>query len=136
MQSLARRSALAVALALSSTPLLVRSCPASASEQVTVRQDATASVGGVWCGVGPLHEFTLEIVQHLQNVQGRLTRKARVREITGHVEGARVKTDPLRNETMELLAQGDALRVVDATGLLALARGQSFTRAAGGSCTH
>jgi len=135
MHCFARCAALASLVALSSMPLALRAGPPSASEQVTLRQETTANVGGLWCGAGLLHEFTLEIVQQLQNVQGRLTRKARVREITGHVEGALVKTDPLRNETMDLLAQGDELRVVDATGLLALARGQSFTRAAGGSCT-
>ena len=111
-------------------PLVVRAAPTSASGQVTLRQGSTANVGGLWCGAGLIHEFTLEIAQQFQNVQGRLTRKTRVREITGHVEGALVKS----NETMELLAQGNELRVVDATGLLALARGQSFTRAAGGSC--
>ena len=117
-------------------PLVVRAAPTSASGQVTLRQGSTANVGGLWCGAGLIHEFTLEIAQQFQNVQGRLTRKTRVREITGHVAGALVKTNPLRNETMELLAQGNKLRVVDATGLLALARGQSFTRADGGSCTH
>ena len=134
MQFLARHAALAILVALSTMPLALRAGSLSASEEVTLRQVTTANVGGLWCGAGLLHEFTLEIVQQLQNVQGRLTRKARVREITGHVEGALVKTDPLRNETMDLLAQGDELRVVAATGLLALARGQSFTRAAGGSC--
>ena len=136
MQFLARHAALATLVALSSTPLALRAASPSASEQVTLRQDTTANVGGLWCGAGLLHEFTLEIVQQFQNVQGRLTRKARVRELTGRVEGSLVKTDPLRNETMELLAQGNELRVVDATGLLALAQGQSFTRADGGSCTH
>ena len=117
-------------------PLVVRAAPTSASGQVNLRQGSTANVGGLWCGAGLIHEFTLEIAQQFQNVQGRLTRKTRVRELTGHVEGALVKTDPLRSETMELLAQGNELRVVDATGLLALALGQSFTRADGGSGTH
>jgi hypothetical protein len=76
-------------------------------------------------------------LQQLQNVQGSLTRKARVlREITGHSR-RRCWSRPtiLRNETLDLLAQAMSCGVVDATGLLALARGQSFTRAAGGSCT-
>jgi hypothetical protein len=37
---------------------------------------------------------------------------------------------------MELLAQGNELRIIGASGLLALAKGQFFTRAVGGSCTH
>lgn len=96
---------------------------------------APAMVGGLWCGAGLLHEFTLEIAQQYQTVQGRLIRKNRIREITGRVEGAHVRTDPQRNETMELLAEGDQLRIVGATGVLALATGQAFKRAAGASCT-
>lgn len=94
-----------------------------------------ASVGGLWCGVGLLQGFSLEIAQDAEKLQGRLVRKQRVREITGHVEGARVITDAQRDHTMELLADGDQLRIVTGTGVLALAAGQSFTRAAGGSCT-
>jgi hypothetical protein len=134
MQSAVPRAALAALIALVTMTLAAQA--EAPSEQVAVRQGSTANVGGLWCGAGLLNEFTLEIVQQLQAVQGRLTRKARVREITGHVEGALVKTDPQRNESMELLAEGNSLRIVGATGLLALARGQSFTRAAGGSCTH
>jgi hypothetical protein len=36
---------------------------------------------------------------------------------------------------MDLLAAGNELRIVGATGKLALTKGQFFTRAAGGSCT-
>jgi hypothetical protein len=105
------------------------------STHVAMRQGA-ASIGGVWCGAGLLHEFTLEIAQQYQDFRARLVRKGRVREITGHMEGARVIADPQRNHTMELLAQGDELRIIGASGVLALAKGQFFTRAAGGSCTH
>jgi hypothetical protein len=134
MQSAVPRAALAALIALVTMTLAAQA--EAPSEQVAVRQGSTANVGGLWCGAGLLNEFTLEIVQQLQAVQGRLARKARVREITGHVEGGLLKTDPQRNESMELLAEGDTLRIVEATGLLALARGQSFTRAAGGSCTR
>lgn len=135
MPSLSRCAALAGALACAA-PLAACAGPAPADppEQVSLSQAGFASVAGVWCGAGLLHEFTLEIAQQLQNVQGRLIRKGRVREITGHVEGSLVRTDPQRDQTMELLAQGEELRIVGATGVLALATGQSFTRAAGGSC--
>lgn len=106
-----------------------------AQDAVRVRQGSVASVGGLWCGAGLLHEFSLEIAQHLQNVEGKLVRKGRVREITGHVEGSLVKVDPQRDHTMELRVQGDELRIIGATGVLALATGQSFTRAAGASCS-
>ena len=130
---LASRCALAAALAWVA-PFAAWPQSASPPEQVRLAQAGIASVGGLWCGAGLLHEFTLEIEQQLQNVQGRLVRKARVREITGHVEGTRVKVDPQRDHTMELQAEGDELRIVSASGVLALAAGQSFTRAASGSC--
>ncbi len=122
-------------------PLLVMaSCVAAPArgpedEQVAMQHGHYASVGGLWCGEGLLHEFSLEIAQNAQNVQGRLVRKERVREITGHVEGTRVITDAQRDHTMELLAEGDKLRIVTGTGVLALAAGQSFSRAVGGSCS-
>jgi hypothetical protein len=96
---------------------------------------APAPVGGTWCGAGLLRDFTLEIAQQTQQVHARLVRRGKVREITGHVEGRTLRTDPHRNETMELLAQGNELRIIAATGALALAKGQFFTRAPGGSCS-
>lgn len=136
MQTRPRPAAFAAAaLAIAALPLAAGANPALPHEQVALRQ-VTANVGGLWCGAGLLREFTLEIAQHYQDVQGRLVRKARVREITGQVQGAVVKTDPQRDHTMELLAQGNELRIVGATGMLALAKGQFFTRATGGSCRH
>ena len=108
---------------------------AQPDQQVALQHARFASVGGLWCGVGLLQGFSLEIAQDAEKLQGRLVRKQRVREITGHVEGARVITDAQRDHTMELLAEGDQLRIVTGTGVLALAAGQSFARAAGGSCT-
>lgn len=121
--------ALAVALAVPAAALA-----APNGDQVSSRDANFASIGGLWCGAGLLHEFTLEVAQQLQNVQGRLVRKGRVREMTGHVEGSLVKLDPQRDHTMELRADGDELRITGATGVLALAVGQSFTRATGNSC--
>lgn len=106
-----------------------------AAGPVAARTSATAQVGGLWCGTGPLHSYSLEIEQHAQQLAGKLRRRERVHEITGHVEGDRVITDPQRNESLELRAQGDQLRVTDGTGILMILRGQTFTRAAGTSCT-
>jgi hypothetical protein len=136
MQYLPRPAALARALlALAALPLAVKAAPPAPAEQVALRP-GTANVGGLWCGAGLLREFTLEIAQQYEDIQARLMRKAKVREITGRMSGATLRTDPQRNETMELLAQGDELRIVAATGVLAMARGQFFTRAVGGSCSH
>ena len=91
-------------------------------------------VGGLWCGDGLLHEFSLEIAQHFDLVEARLVRKGRVRQITGRIDGSMIRADPQRNHTMELQALGNELRITAGTGALALARGQSFSRASGGSC--
>jgi hypothetical protein len=130
-----RLLAISCALLCLGAPVGSHAATSGSGERVNVRQGAVASVGGLWCGAGLLSEFSLEIAQHLQNVEGKLVRKGRVREITGHVEGSLVKVDPQRDHTMELRIQGDELRIIGATGVLALATGQSFTRAAGASCT-
>jgi hypothetical protein len=129
------RLPLLIASLLVMAPCFAVQPSAAADEQVAMQHGRFASVGGLWCGEGLLHGFSLEIAQDAQNVQGRLVRKERVREITGHVEGARVITDAQRDHTMELLAEGDKLRIVTGTGVLALAAGQSFARAVGGSCS-
>lgn len=106
-----------------------------AAEQVALR-GAPAVVGGLWCGAGLLRDFTLEVAQQYHNFEARLIRKNKIRQITGRVEGMRVRTDPQRNETMDLLVDGNELRITGATGVLSLAKGQFFTRAVGASCTH
>lgn len=124
---------LASGAALAAAPGAGRGQP---PEQVSLAPASFASVDGLWCGAGLLHEFSLEIVQNFQDLKGRLVRKQRIREITGRVEGTRVQVDPQRDHTMELQAHGDQLRIVAASGMLALATGQSFTRAAGASCSR
>lgn len=131
---------LLVAVGLAAFASLVAAAPAvdppdsPADDQVALRTPVT--VGGLWCGAGLLRDFTLEIAQHYQQFEARLVRRGKVREISGRIEGATVRTDPHRDHTMELLAQGNELRIVGATGQLALAAGQFFTRAADGSCSR
>ncbi|MEJ5991132.1 hypothetical protein WG902_14110 [Ramlibacter sp. PS3R-8] len=93
-------------------------------------------VGGLWCGVGLLHEFRLELAQQFNLLEARLVRKNRVRQITGRIEGNTVLTDPQRNHTLELQALGNELRVTAGTGPLAILKGQAFTRAIADSCTR
>jgi hypothetical protein len=94
-----------------------------------------APIGGLWCGVGLLHEFSLQISQQQQQFDARLARKGRVREVTGRIEGSTLRTDPQRNVSLVLRAVGNQLRILDGTGQFALARGQAFARAPGDSCT-
>ena len=93
-------------------------------------------LGGLWCGVGLLHEFRLEMAQHLHLLEAKLVRKNRVREITGRIDGSVVRTDPQRNQTLELQALGNELRVTAGTGPLALLKGQAFRRANADSCSR
>lgn len=108
----------------------------SANEGAVVPTRAPVTVAGLWCGAGLLHNYVLDIAQEYQRVEAKLIRRDRVHELTGHMDGPILRADPQRNHTMELLADGNELRIIGASGLLALARGQFFTRAVGGSCTH
>jgi hypothetical protein len=93
-------------------------------------------VSGLWCGVGLLHEFRLEMAQQFNLVEAKLVRKNRIREITGRVDGSTVRTDPQRNHVLELQALGNELRVTSGTGPLAILKGQAFTRAIADNCTR
>jgi len=90
---------------------------------------------GLWCGTGPLREFTLELTQQQQEVQGTLLRRERRRDLEGHVEGATLHTQSTRHGSLLLERTGDELRVTGGDGLLALVRGATFQRASGAACT-
>ncbi|HET8747592.1 MAG TPA: hypothetical protein VFM98_18480 [Ramlibacter sp.] len=132
VRSLAAAAALLGGAVLS--PAAFASPVPQGTEAVPAR--APVMVAGLWCGAGLLHSYALEIAQEYQRVEARLTKRGRVHVLTGHMEGPLLRADPQRDHTMDLLAQGNELRIVAASGLLALAKGQFFTRAVGGSCTH
>jgi hypothetical protein len=112
--------------------LLALSAPAGAQASGSIPM----KIGGLWCGVGLLHEFRLEMAQQFNLLEARLVRKHRVRQITGRIEGNTVLTDPQRNQTLELQALGNELRVTGGTGPLAILKGQAFTRATADTCTR
>ena len=93
-----------------------------------------ARVDGLWCGAGPLREFSIHIAQRFQNFQASIARRGRVRETTGRIEGATLRTAESRHGALVLEAAGNDLRVVGGSGPLAMIRGQSFTRAHGATC--
>ena len=132
MQSLAR-SLVALAALLGAAAL---SPAALAAAPAPVATRAPVMVAGLWCGAGLLHNYVLDIAQEYQRVEARLIKRGRVHELTGHMDGPILRADPQRDHTMELLAEGNELRIIGASGILALAKGQFFTRAVGGSCTH
>jgi SAM-dependent methyltransferase len=89
---------------------------------------------GQWCGTGPIHEFSLQLSQEYQQVQGRLARRERVRVIEGRIEGATLRTQATRIGSLVLERHGDELRVTGGDGPLALAQGATFRRADGAGC--
>lgn len=94
-----------------------------------------AQVAGLWCGTGPLHEFSIEIAQNAAAIEGRIRRKQRERHVIGRVEGNTVITDNTKVGGLVLEAVGDQLQVTGGNGPIALLRGQAFARARGDSCT-
>jgi SAM-dependent methyltransferase len=94
-----------------------------------------AGVAGLWCGSGPLREFSLRLRQQHQEVQGELSRKDRTRTIEGRIEGNVLRTEATKAGTLVLEKRGEELTITDAEGALALARGTSFKRSGAGSCT-
>jgi SAM-dependent methyltransferase len=94
-----------------------------------------ARFDGLWCGTGPLADFRLRLEQRFQDVEGTLTRRARVRPVAGRVRGDSLHTTATRHGSLVLQASGDELRVTGGEGALALLRGTSFRRAAGAACS-
>ncbi|MCG2594074.1 hypothetical protein LZ009_14935 [Ramlibacter sp. XY19] len=115
-------------------PVLARADTAAGAKMVPTR-GTPAQVEGTWCGIGLLHEFTLQINQQYQAFEARLSRKNKVREITGQIKGDTLITDPQRNVVLVLKAMNDELRITQGTGQFALAQGQGFARARSGGCS-
>jgi len=130
----ARLIALCTASCLLLAPALAGAGNVSAAGAITPTRGSPVQVEGTWCGIGLLHEFTLEINQQYHAFDARLSRKGKVREITGQIEGSTLITDPQRNVVLVLKAINDELRITQGTGQFALAQGQGFARARGGSC--
>ena len=129
-----RLTALTLASSLLLAPALAQAGDA-ASDAMLKTRGTPAQVAGVWCGIGLLHEFTLQISQQYQTFEARLSRKQKVRQVTGRIEGSTLVTDPQRNVVLVLKAMNDELRITHGTGQFALAQGQGFARATGGSCS-
>jgi SAM-dependent methyltransferase len=94
-----------------------------------------AQVDGLWCGTGPLREFSLRLTQRHQEVEGELLRKGRSRTIAGTMEGNVLRTQSTKVGALVLEKQGEELKVTDGEGPLALARGTAFRRGEGATCT-
>lgn len=116
--------------------LVLPAAPAAHADSAPLQRGAPAAAfGGLWCGTGLLHEFSLELTQQQREVQGTLVRRERRRELEGHVEGSTLVTQATKLGSLVLQRAGDELRVTQGDGLLAMARGATFQRANGAACT-
>lgn len=95
-----------------------------------------ASVAGQWCGSGPLGSYVLTLTQKYQEVTGTLQRRERSWPITGRMQGATLTTQDTSVGQLELKREGERLRLTGGQGMLALAKGTSFTAAPGGRCSQ
>jgi hypothetical protein len=93
-----------------------------------------AQVAGLWCGSGPLHDFSLRLKQQHQVVEGDLVRRGRARTIEGRLEGNVLRTQSTRVGALVLELDGEKLKIIDGEGALMLVRGQSFTRSDAADC--
>lgn len=94
-----------------------------------------AQVGGLWCGAGPLREFSLRLTQKHQDVAGELVRKGRTRVIEGRMEGNVLRTQDTPVGSLVMEKQGEELKVTGAQGAAMLVRGTSFRRSNAGTCS-
>lgn len=93
-----------------------------------------ARIDGLWCGTGPLGEFTLQVAQRYQEVEATLTRGDRARVIQGRMAGTVLRTQATRHGSLELTQEGAQLRITAGEGALELARGTVFQKARAARC--
>jgi len=116
---------------------LVHSPASRAQDEVAAAEPRPVHVGGLWCGSGFLRGTSLKLTQHRHAFEGTLERGERVRNVDGRIEGTMLRTSAAsagRAGKLVLNVEGDALRIMEAGGPLALIQGMSFLRAGGSGC--
>ena len=93
-----------------------------------------ARVDGLWCAGGLLRGAGIRLMQKYQTFEGALTWRDRSRELAGTINDTELRVPAGSSGELVLQVTDDALRITSAQGNLALAQGQSFTRAAGATC--
>lgn len=93
-----------------------------------------ARIDGLWCGSGLLGDFSLKLAQKYQEVQGTLTRRDRVREVRGMMNGYTLVGQETRHGALAATLDGAALRITGGHGALSLLKGFVFSRAKGEAC--
>ena len=93
-----------------------------------------ARVDGLWCAGGLLRGAGIRLMQKYQTFEGTLTWRDRSRELAGTINDTELRVPAGSSGELVLQVADNALRITSAQGNLALAQGQSFTRAAGATC--
>ncbi len=93
-----------------------------------------ARVDGLWCAGGLLRGASIKLTQKYQTFTGTLAWRDRTRELAGTINGAELRTPAGSSGELVLQATDNTLRITSAQGNMALAQGQTFSRAAGASC--
>ena len=93
-----------------------------------------ARVDGLWCAAGLLKGASISLTQKYQTFEGVLAWRDRTRALVGTISGAELRVPAGNSGELVLQAAANALRITSAQGNLALAQGQTFTRAIGAIC--
>ncbi|MFN5940961.1 MAG: SAM-dependent methyltransferase [Polaromonas sp.] len=94
-----------------------------------------ARVDGLWCAAGLLRGASIVLRQKYQTFEGTLGWRDRTRDLAGTINGTELRVPAGSSGELVLQATDNALRITTAQGNLALAQGQTFTRATGVSCS-
>jgi SAM-dependent methyltransferase len=94
-----------------------------------------ARVDGLWCAGGLLRGASIRLKQKYQTFEGTLGWRDRTRDLAGTINGTELRVPAGSSGELVLQATDNALRISTAQGNLALAQGQTFTRATGASCS-
>lgn len=94
-----------------------------------------ARVDGLWCAAGLLRGASIVLRQTYQTFEGTLGWRDRTRDLAGTINGSELRVPAGSSGELVLQATDNALRLTTAQGNLALAQGQTFSRATGASCS-
>jgi len=94
-----------------------------------------ARVDGLWCAAGLLRGASIRLTQKYQTFEGTLGWRDRTRELAGTINGTELRVPAGSSGELVLQVAANTLRITTAQGNLALAQGQTFTRAIGDSCS-
>ncbi|WP_298929064.1 hypothetical protein [uncultured Ramlibacter sp.] len=94
-----------------------------------------AAMLGLWCGQIPLGRAALQIEPSGDKLKIQLRALGRAKDYEATLQGDVATVPTSKGDVgMALQLEGNKLRIVETRDSLAMLQGESFTRAAGGSC--